>query len=94
MVALFCDTRRMELDPMYGGIGELKANIVPVLTSGAFSNVINTGAEIAGNRAGMRLSILHLHIGGRSYYQQVMAAGSDGTTTKALVDEIVRSITT
>jgi hypothetical protein len=40
----------------------------------------------------MRLSILHLHIGGRSFYQQVMAAGTDGPATKSLVDEIVRNI--
>ncbi len=92
MVALFCNTRRMELDPHLGGIGEHKANIVPVLTNSQFTNVINNEGEVAGNRAGMRLSILHLHIGGRSYYQQVMAAGSDGPATQALVDEIVGNI--
>lgn len=94
MVALFCHTRRMQLDPQTGDIGQLKANIVPVLTSSAFTDVINNDLEIAGNRAGMRLSILHLPIEGRSFYQQVMAAGTDGAATQALVDEIVRSIST
>ena len=74
-------------------IGEHKANIAQVLIQSAFTNVINNDAEVAGNRANMRLSILHLPISGRRFYEQVMAAGDNRNATQALVNEIVAAIT-
>jgi len=57
------------------------------------ADVITNDAEVAGNRANMRLSVLHLPISGRSFYEQVMAAGDDHDATLALVNEIVADIT-
>jgi hypothetical protein len=39
-----------------------------------------------------QLSILHLPISGRRFYEQVMAAGDDRDATHALVNEIVAAI--
>jgi hypothetical protein len=41
----------------------------------------------------VRLSVLHLPISGRRFYEQVMAAGDDVGATRALVDEVVADIT-
>ena len=92
MPALFCHTRRMELDADTPGIADLKANIAAVLVKSQFTSVINNEAEVAGNRANMRLSVLHLPISGRHFYQQVMAAGDNPEATQALVNEIVADI--
>jgi hypothetical protein len=83
----------MELSPLTPSVGDLKANIAAVLLQSAFTDVINNEAEVAGNRANMRLSVLHLPISGRTFYQQVMAAGDDRDATLALVNEIVADIT-
>ena len=93
MAFLFCHTRQMELDDFTPSIRELKANIAAVLVQSAFTDVINNDAEVAGNRANMRLSVLHLPISGRRFYEQVMAAGDDRDATLALVNEIVAAIT-
>ena len=93
MAALICHTRQMELDALTPSIRELKANIAAVLVQSAFLNVVNTDAEVAGNRANMRLSVLHLPISGRRFYEQVMAAGDDVGATQALVNEVVGDIT-
>ncbi|MFC9892556.1 hypothetical protein ACFVMC_02565 [Nocardia sp. NPDC127579] len=94
MAFLFCNTRQMQLGPQHPPtIGEHKANIAHVLNQSAFSSVIVNDAEVAGNRAGMRLSILHLPIGNGRFYEQVMAAGTERDPTLGLVNEIVRAIT-
>lgn len=94
MAVLFWNTRQMELGPQHPPtIGEHKANIAHLLVQSAFTDVINNDAEVAGNRANMRLSVLHLPIGGRRFYELVMAAGDDRDTTLALVNEIVAAIT-
>ena len=89
MAFLFCHTRQMELDDFTGSVADLKANIAALLTQSAFTHVINNDGEVAGNRAGMRLSVLHLPLGDRRYYEQVMAAGDDRDATQALVNEVV-----
>ncbi len=93
MAFLFCHTRQMELDSFTPSIADLKANIAAVLSQSAFTHVINNDAEVAVNRANMRLSVLHLPISGRRFYEQVMAAGNDHDPTQALVNEIVTAIT-
>ena len=92
MASLFCNTRQMVLSEALGSIGELKNVIANELTKSGFTDVINDQAEVAGNRNGMRLSVLHLLIGNRNFYQQVMAAGDDGNATLGLVNEVVVKI--
>jgi hypothetical protein len=92
MAFLFCNTRKMELSEALGSVGELKNVIANELKESGFTDVIDNEAEVAGNRNGMRLSVLHLFIGNRSFYQQVMAAGTDHDPTLGLVNEIVGKI--
>jgi hypothetical protein len=92
MAFLFCNTRRMELSDALGGVGELKNVIANELRRSGFTDVINNEGEVAGNRSGTRLSVLHLHIGNRSFYQQVMAAGDDGNITSGAVNEVVGKV--
>jgi hypothetical protein len=84
----------MELDPHTTDISAWKAGIVQhILQTGHFTDIVNNDAEVAANRGTTRLSILHLPIAGRSFYEQVMAAGDDFDTTRALVEEVVDNLT-
>jgi hypothetical protein len=92
MAALFCNTRDMELSEALGSVGELKNVIANELVSSGFTDVVNTQGEVAGNKNGMRLSVLHLFIGGRRFYQQVMAAGDNSGVTLQTVNDVVGKI--
>jgi hypothetical protein len=82
----------MELHPLTRDIAAHKANIAAVLVGDAFRDVVNDDQEVAGNRGGMRLAILHLPISGRTFYEQVIAVGDDFDATRALVNGIVSEI--
>jgi hypothetical protein len=82
----------MTLPNTFGSIDDLKADIVPVLQQSQFSNVVNTDGEVAGNRGVIRLSVVHLPIGGRDFYQQVIAAGEDADITLAVVEDVQKQI--
>jgi hypothetical protein len=92
MAALFCNTRQMVLSDAAQDIGELKTSIAALLREGGFVDVVNTSGEVAGNRGDVRLSVLHLFIGGRSFYELVMAGGEAGDPTLGAVNEVVNKI--
>lgn len=92
MAALFCNTRRMVLSEELSNAAELKGIIANEMEQGGFTDVINNESEVAGNRNGIRLSVLHLFIGGRSFFQQVMAAGDDADATLGLVNDMRSTI--
>lgn len=87
MAVLFCNTRRMTLSEALGSAGELKGIIANQMVEDGFADVVNNQSEVAGNRNGMRLSVLHLFIGGRDFFQQVMAAGDSAEATLGLVND-------
>jgi hypothetical protein len=82
----------MVLPNTFRDINDLKADIVPVLVQNHFDNVVNNEGEVAGNRGPIRLSVVHLLIGGRDFYQQVIAAGEDSDVTLSVVEDIQRQI--
>jgi hypothetical protein len=93
MAALFANTRQMDLSEALGSVGELKNVIANELRQAGFTDVVDTQAEVAGNRGGgVRLSVLHLPIAGRSFYQIVMAGGDAADVTLGAVNEIVNRI--
>ncbi|WP_157514355.1 hypothetical protein [Nocardia concava] len=92
MAVLWIRTRRMTLPDTFRDINDLKADIVPVLVNNAFSDVVNTDGEVAGNRGVIRLSVIHLPIFGRDFYQQVIASGEDADGTLFVVEDIQRQI--
>jgi hypothetical protein len=92
MAALFFNFRQMELSDALGGVGELKGVIATELQRSGFANVVNTQSEVAGNRNTVRVSVLHLFVGGRSFWQIVMAAGDAGDVTQSTINEVVDKI--
>lgn len=92
MASLFCNTRQMVLSEALQGIGELKNVIANELRKSGFTDVVNTQGEVAGNRGGVRLSVLHLFIGGRNFFELVMAGGDTHDATLGAVNEVVNKI--
>ena len=93
MAALFFNFRSMELNPALGSVGELKNVIANTLREDMhFTDVVDTESEVAGNRSGVRISILHLFIGGRSFWQVVMGGGDAGNVTQGAVNEVMDKI--
>jgi hypothetical protein len=93
MAALFCDTRRIELHvPPLRNIEDWKAEISVHLKELGFQGVVNTPKEVAGNRGDVRVSVLHLPIGGLSFYELVMAGGEAGDVTLGAVNDVVNAI--
>ena len=92
MAALFANTSRMDLSEALGSIGELKGVIANELRGKRFTDVVDTQLEVAGNRSGVRVSVLHLFIGGRSFWQVVMAGGDAADITQGTVNEVVDAI--
>ncbi len=92
MAALFANTRQMVLSEALANVGELKGVIADMLRNSGFTDVVNTPGEVAGNRSNVRLSVLHLFIGGRSFYEIVMAGGDTGDVTLGTVNEVVNKI--
>jgi hypothetical protein len=82
----------MVLSEELSNAAELKGIIANEMEQGGFTDVINNESEVAGNRNGIRLSVLHLFIGGRSFFQQVMAAGDDADATLGLVNDMRSTI--
>jgi hypothetical protein len=93
MAALFCDTRQIELHvPPLQNIEDWKAEIAARLNHLGFQNVVHAPKEVAGNRGDVRLSVLHLPIGGLNFFELVMAGGEAGDVTQGAVNDVVNAI--
>jgi hypothetical protein len=73
-------------------IGDFKSAIADELPKHGFTSVIHTEGEVAGNRNDVRFSVLHLFIGGRSFYQVAMASGNTFDNARQAVDEMLKAI--
>ena len=65
--------------------------IANTLKQDGFTDVVNTQSEVAANRGGVRVSILHLHIADRNFWQVFMAAG-DTAATQSTLNEVVNKV--
>lgn len=94
MAGLAIQSERRELNPALANIGELK-NVIAhsVLTERGFTDVVNTPGEVAGNRSGCRISVIHLHNADRNFWR-VAACVCDGGfgEASAMVDEVATAI--
>jgi hypothetical protein len=93
MAALWFATRRMDLADALANIGELKNVIFNELQGMGFTDVVHNPAEVAGNRNGLRVSIVYLQTSGRNFWEVVMAGGSASVddarqTVAQVVDKI------
>ena len=94
MAGLAFRSGRRELNPALGSIGELK-NVIfhRVLQERGFTDLVNTESEVAGNRPGARVSIIHLHIGDRQFWRVVMGVSDAGfNQANAAVTEVDEAI--
>ena len=91
MAFLFAHTRSMTLSDALANVGELKNVIATTLRRDGFTDVVNTPSEVAGNRAGVRVSILHLHIADGRFWQVFMAGGDTAATQQSL-NEVVNKV--
>ena len=92
MAALFFNFRSMGLSSALANVGELKGVIANTLKGEGFSSVVNTPSEVAGNRNGVRVSILHLHIADANFWQVFMAAGDAADVTQWTLNEVVNKV--
>ena len=65
--------------------------IANTLKQDGFTDVVNTQSEVAANRGVVRVSILHLHIADRNFWQVFMAAG-DTAATQSTLNEVVNKV--
>jgi hypothetical protein len=91
MAFLFFNTHSMSVSEALSGIGEYKGVVVNTLKQDGFTDVINTSSEIAGDRNGVRVSIQHLQIADRKFWQ-VFMAGGDGNNTQTTLNEVVQKV--
>jgi len=91
MAFLFFNTRNMGLSEALANIGELKGVVANTLRQDGFTDVVNTASEVAGNRGGVRVSILHLHTVDRNFWQVFMASG-DTAGTQQTLNEVVNKV--
>lgn len=91
MAFLFFNTRSMGLSDALANIGELKGVVANTLKTDGFTDVVNTPTEVAGNRGGVRVSIQHLHITNRNFWQ-VFMAGGDTAATQTTLNEVVNKV--
>ena len=91
MAFLFFNAHSMGLSQALANIGEYKGVVVNTLQQDGFTDVVNTQTEVAGNRGGVRVSILHLQIANRTFWQVFMAAG-DTAATQTTLNEVVNKV--
>jgi hypothetical protein len=82
----------MDLSVALANVGELKMVIADSLRKSGFTGVVNTQSEVAGNRSGVRVAVLHLHIGDTRFWQVVMGGGDAGDATQRAVNEVMDTI--
>ena len=88
MASLFWNSHRRDTDE----IGQVKAAIERALSEIGFSEVGRGDLEVFGVRGGVVVSIAHFPIGGRSFFEVVMASGDSGDVTKNTRDEVVNKV--
>ena len=91
MAALFFHNRVHVLSEATQGIEELKRLYENALRSQhGFTDVIRSNSEVAGNKNGCRLAIVHLQIAGPKFHEVFMVAGDDGGVARNILAEAVR----
>lgn len=74
---------------------DLKRAIANEFRKNGFTDVVLTASEVAGNKGGCRVSIIHLHITGSQYWQVVMCSCPTANQARGMLNQtlaILRSI--
>ena len=89
MAALWWHSEVRVVSEALAGIGELKFVVSHSLRDKGFSDVRINDLEVAGGKSGCWMSLAHLHIADRRYWEVVMCSGDTAQASKATVDEVV-----
>ncbi|HET6890170.1 MAG TPA: hypothetical protein VFH31_03640 [Pyrinomonadaceae bacterium] len=89
MAVLLFQTRGRTLSEATQGIGELKRLYEDELRRRGFTEVVRSDAEVAGNKNGCRVAIVHLQIAGRNFHEVFMLAGDTGAAARNVLNEAV-----
>jgi hypothetical protein len=89
MAVLLFQTRGRTLSEATQGIGELKRLYENALRERGFADVIRSDSEVAGNKSGCRLAIVHLPIAGRNFHEVFMIGGDSGDAARSILAEAV-----
>ncbi|QEL16446.1 hypothetical protein [Limnoglobus roseus] len=89
MAALFFQTRTRTVSPATQGIGEINRLYENELRRLGYADVVRTPSEVAGNKNGCRLSIVHLPIAGANFYEVFMVAGDTVPAAQGVLGEAV-----
>jgi len=92
MAALFWDNHRRDITEGVGNIGALRIVIENTLKEMGFSDVRRSDFDVFGSKPGVVVSVAHFPIGGRSFFEVVMAAGDSGDLTKNTRDGVVNKL--
>jgi hypothetical protein len=93
MAFLFHRTRQTVLNDQFQDIQELKRSIFGVRAETAtIDHLVNNAAEVAGDRNGARVAVVHLPMSGRTFHETVMAGGDTHDDTLGRLDEVAAKI--
>lgn len=87
MAALFWNSSRRQLSNGQP-IASFNQYLANQLKRHGFADTRGNELEAAGAKNGCWVSVGHFPIGGSQYWEVVMASGSDGPTTQAVVNEV------
>ncbi|WP_189297895.1 transposase [Streptomyces albospinus] len=79
----------MEFKDVFGSIDFLKNDVKIELDNDNFQNTVIIDSEVAGDKGDIRLSVEYLPLAGKSFYQQVMAAGDTLEGTQVTLDDVL-----
>jgi hypothetical protein len=70
-------------------IGEVKRSYKDALQRLGFTDVVHSSSEVAGNKNGCRVAILHLHIAGPNFHEVFMVGGDNADASRNVLEEAV-----
>jgi len=92
MAALFWNSDRRDLTESTGSIGALRIVIENAIKGIGFAEVRRSDLDVSGGKNGVFVSIAHFPIGGRSFFEVVMASGDAEAVTRSTRDEVVTKL--
>ncbi len=75
-------------------IADHRRAVMSKLREKGFSDVVLTASEVAGNKGGCRVSIIHLHRTGSQYWEVVMCSCPTHNQASQMLNETLAALST
>lgn len=89
MAVLLFQFRGRTVAPPIQGIGELKRLYENEFRRLGFTDVVRSEFEVAGNKNGCRVAVVHLKIAGPNFHEVFMLGGDNGDAARNVLNEAV-----